>query len=228
MQTEYYRTLAKFHAYIFDLDGTLLDSMDVWQKVDVDFLQRRGISVPSDYFDAINSMTFNEVAAYTINRFKLSDTIESLKQEWNDMAAYAYGHTVQMKPFAKEYITMLREQGVKLAVATSLSSRLLELSLKNHGIYDYFDVICTTEEAGCGKYRPDVFSLTAEKLNVQPCDCIVFEDILAAVKSAKNISMTVCGVYDKSSHNDWERIKELADYSIFDFKNAPYWIKDKN
>ena len=206
-------------AYIFDLDGTLLDSMDVWHKIDIDFLHKRGISVPSDYAKTISSMTFDEAATYTIRRFELSDSAESLKQEWNDMAAYAYGHTVQMKPYAKEYLTMLRDRGVKLAVATSLFSGLLDLALKNHGIYDYFDVICTTEETGYGKSRPDVFLLTANKLGVLPCECIVFEDILEAVKSAKSIGMTVCAVYDKSSHANWELIKKSADYSIFDFQN---------
>jgi len=207
-------------AYIFDLDGTLFDSLDVWHQVDIDFLQKRNISVPPDYANAISSMSFDEAAAYTIQRFGLSDSIDGLKQEWISMAEYAYGHTVQMKPYAKEYITMLKVRGEKLAVATSLFSYLLESALNNHGIYNYFDVICTTEEAGYGKSRPDVFMLTAKKLGVLPGDCIVFEDILEAIKSAKSIGMTVCGVYDKSSQADWEQIKNIADYSIFDFKNA--------
>lgn len=204
-------------AFIFDLDGTLLDSMEVWHKVDVEFLQKRGITVPSDYADAILSKNFTEAAVYTIQRFNLSCSVESLMREWNDMAAFAYGNTVQLKPHAKEFLTALRERGKKLAVATSLSTELLELSLNNHGIYDMFDVICTTEEAGKGKSHPDVFLLTSKKLGVQASDCIVFEDILAAVKSAKSIGMTVCAVYDKSSHADWEQIKAAADYAIFDF-----------
>ena len=208
-------------AYIFDLDGTLLDSMDVWQKIDIDFLRKRAISLPPDYASAISAMTFNETAAYTISRFGLSDSVESLKQEWNNMAEYSYGHTVQLKPYAKEYLVKLRKRGAKLAVATSLSLKLLELVLNNHGIYNYFDTICTTEEAGCGKSCPDVFLLAAKKLGVLPSDCLVFEDIFAAVKSAKNAGMTVCGVYDKSSRADWDEIKKLADYSIFDFQNAP-------
>jgi len=208
-------------AYIFDLDGTLFDSLDVWHKIDIDFLQKRGISVPPDYYKEITAMTFDESADYTIRRFGLSDSIDGLKQEWIDMAEYAYGHTVQMKPYAKEYIKMLKSRSEKLAIATSLFSNLLELALNNHGIYNYFDVICTTEEAGYGKSHPDVFLLTAKKLGVPPCDCIVFEDILEAVKSAKSIGMTVCGVYDKSSQADWEEIKKIADYTIIDFENAP-------
>ena len=208
-------------AYIFDLDGTLLDSMGIWQQIDIDFLKNRGITAPADYIEAITAMTFQETALYTINRFGLSDSIESLKQEWYEMAKYAYGHTVLLKPFAKEYLLALRKNEVKLAVATSLPSNLIELSLRNHDIYGLFDAICTTEEVGTGKSCPDVFTLVAKKLDVQPSDCLVFEDILEAVKSAKSIGMSVCGVYDKSSNANWGKIKQAADFSIIDFKDAP-------
>jgi beta-phosphoglucomutase-like phosphatase (HAD superfamily) len=208
-------------AFIFDLDGTLLDSMDVWGKIDIDFLQKRGITVPSDYMDAISSMSFTECAAYTINRFNLPDSIDNLMREWTDMAAYAYGHTVLMKPYVKEYLSTLREHGAKLAIATSLSAELYEPALRGQGIYDWFHVICNSDEVGCGKSRPDVFLLAAKKLGVPPCDCVVFEDILAAVKTAKSAGMKVCGVYDSAAANDWEQIKETADYAITDWRNAP-------
>jgi len=209
-----------YKAYIFDLDGTLLDSMGVWGQVDADFLAKRGITVPPDYMDAISSMTFHEAAAYTIKHFSLPDSVEDLMREWNDMAAYAYGHTVQMKPHAKEYLITLRERGVKLAVATSLSAELCAPVLRNNGIDNFFDAICRTDEAGHGKSHPDVFLLTAKKIGVPVQDCLVFEDILAAVKSAKNAGMRVCAVYDKASEGDWEQIKAVADYAIIDFHEA--------
>jgi HAD superfamily hydrolase (TIGR01509 family) len=213
--------MKEYKAYIFDLDGTLLDSMGVWGQIDVDFLAKRGIAVPPDYMDAISSMTFHETAAYTINRFALPGSVEDLMREWNEMAAYAYGNTVQMKPHAKEYLTTLRECGTKLAVATSLSAELCAPVLRSNGIEIFFDVICRTDEAGHGKSRPDVFLLAAKKIGVPPEDCLVFEDILAAVKSAKSASMSVCAVYDKASESDWEQIKALADYAIVDFHDAP-------
>jgi len=210
-----------YKAYIFDLDGTLLDSMGVWAQIDVDFLAKRGIAVPSDYMNAISSMSFRETAAYTIKRFALPDSVDGLMREWNDMAAYTYGSTVRMKPYAKEYLMTLREYGAKLAVATSLSAELCAPVLRNNGIDNFFDVICRTDETGYGKSRPDVFLLAAQKIGAAPGDCLVFEDILAAVKSAKNAGMSVCAVYDKSSHNDWEEIKKTANYAIVDFRDAP-------
>jgi len=208
-------------ACIFDLDGTLLDSMGVWLNIDIAFLEKRGLAVPDDYFDKISSMSFSETAAYTIKRFGLPVTVDGLLQEWNDMAAHAYGHTVPMKPHAKEYLLSLRECGTKLAIATSTIPGLCELALRKHGIYDWFNAICNSGEVGCGKSRPDIFLLAAQRLGVQPSDCIVFEDILDAVKSAKSIGMAVCGVYDNASKNDWEKIKQIADYAIFDFQDAP-------
>jgi len=205
-------------SYIFDLDGTLLDSMGVWVDVDTKFLKKRGIEVPHDYSDAVSSLSFPEAADYTIKRFGLINTINELLQEWNSLAAHAYANTVQMKPFAKEYLYALRKQGAKLAIATSAIPELYEPALRNNGIYDWFDCICNAKDVGCGKTRPDVFLLAASKLGVPPQDCVVFEDILPAVKSAKSVGMTVCGVYDKFSHNDWEEIKQIADHSIICFE----------
>jgi len=210
-----------YKAYIFDLDGTLLDSMGVWGQIDIDFLAKRGIELPPDYMNAISSMTFHETAAYTIKRFALPDSVEGLMREWNDMAAYAYGHTVRMKPYAKEYLMALRDCGVKLAVATSMFAELCAPVLRNNGIDTMFHAICNTDETGYGKSRPDVFLLAAQRTGVLPGDCLVFEDILAAIKSAKSVGMGVCAVYDKTSENDWEEIKKAADYSIVDFRDAP-------
>jgi len=195
--------------------------MGVWDQIDIDFLAKRGIELPSDYMNAISSMTYHEAAVYTIKRFSLQDSVDGLKREWNDMAAYAYGNTVRMKPYAKEYLTALRERGAKLAIATSLFPELCDPVLRNNGIGNLFHAVCNTNELGCGKSRPDVFLLAAEKIGVKPEDCLVFEDILAAVKSAKSAGMGVCAVYDKTSENDWAEIKKTADYAIVDFRDAP-------
>jgi len=206
---------------IFDLDGTLFDSMGVWADIDINFLENRGISVPGDYTDIVLSMSFSEAAAYTIERFSLPDSIEDLLLQWNNMAIYAYENTVPMKPYAKEYILALYEQKIPLAIATSSTPELYVPALRRHGIYECFDVMCNSREVGCGKSRPDIFQLTAKKLGLSPCDCVLFEDILPAIISAKSIGMTVYGVYDKSSDADWDKIKQLSDGVIFDFQKAP-------
>ena len=208
-------------AYIFDLDGTLLDSMGVWADVDIAFLKKRGIDVPEDYADEITSMGFKEVALYTIDRFKLSDSVDDLLKEWVDLAKDAYSNTVMMKPNSKEYLKKLRESGAKLAIATSSMPVLYEIALRKHDIYDWFDIICNSGEIGSGKSQPDIFMYISDKLNIPPQDCVVFEDILIAIKSAKSIGMTVYGVFDEASKSDWEEIKNTADGVVYDFKYAP-------
>jgi HAD superfamily hydrolase (TIGR01509 family) len=208
-------------ACIFDLDGVLLDSMDVWERIDINFLAKRGLEAPPDFFDAVNPLSFPEAAAYTIRRFGLRDSVDELLAEWNSMAVYAYGHTVPLKPHAREYLEALRERGVKRGIATSLPAALYEPALRNHAIAALFDAVCSTHEVNCGKTEPDVFLLAAQRLHTAPEDCAVFEDVPQAIQSAKRAGMIVYGVYDESSKEHWPLIRRVADGVIRDFKDAP-------
>ena len=208
-------------AYIFDLDGTLFDSMSVWDDLNNEFCAKRGIANDAEYTAAVRNMSLFESAEYTIKRYNLPDTVAELTHTWNGMTVHAYTHTVEMKPGAKAYLMSLRERGVRLAVATSLPAQLYEPALAAHGIRDWFDAVSDAEQAGAGKTKPDMYLLAAKKLGVTPADCVVFDDILAAVKSAKSIGMTVCGVYDPSSEDDWDGIKNTADFTIRDFGGLP-------
>jgi HAD superfamily hydrolase (TIGR01509 family) len=208
-------------AYIFDLDGTLLDSANIWNKINRDFFAKRNIPFPEDYQQIIGAMPFPQVAVYTKETYRLPETPEELMREFLAMSVNAYAHDVEMKPGAKDYLFRLHKNKHKMAVATAAPYELLTPALKHHKIYDLFDSICTTQDAGHGKTRPDVFILAAKNLHAKPCDCIVFDDILAAVKSAKSVGMTVCGVRDTQSETDWAEIKQLADYTITDFRDVP-------
>lgn len=210
-------------AAIFDLDGTLLDSMGVWDQVDIDFLAKRGIEVPADYMGKVAAMQFRQIAEYTIARFGLPDTPEALMQEWDDMARVAYSTVVEAKPHAVEYLSYLRRSGAKLAVATSLPPALREPAMKHVGIFDYFDQIVSVDDANdVGKDRPDVFLLAAGRLGVVPEQCTVFEDLLVAMRSAKSVGMRVWAIHDDSSDGDWPDICGLADGVLFDFSEAPH------
>ena len=209
-------------AAIFDLDGTLLDSMGVWDQVDIDFLAKRGIEVPADYMGKVAAMQFRQIAEYTIARFGLPDTPEALMQEWDDMARVASSTVVEAKPHAVEYLSYLKRSGAKLAVATSLPPALREPAMKHVGIFDYFDQIVSVDDANdVGKDRPDVFLLAAGRLGVVPEQCTVFEDLLVAMRSAKSVGMRVWAIHDDSSDGDWPDICGLADGVLFDFSEAP-------
>jgi HAD superfamily hydrolase (TIGR01509 family) len=202
---------------IFDLDGTLIDSMWLWEKVDIDFLSKRGFKLPVDLKENIEHLSFIDTARYFKERFKLSHTIEEIMDEWNLMAYKQYANNILLKPGAKNYLHALKLKGIKIALATSNSLPLLEAVLKNNNVYSYFDVITTTNEVKRGKNYPDIYFLSAEKLGIKPEECIVFEDILPAVLGAKAAGMKVVAVHDLYSEYQRNDIIATADYYIYKY-----------
>ena len=207
--------------YIFDLDGTLFDSMNIWDGIGPGWLRARGIPVPDDYGAAIFNMSFAQSAAYTVERFALPERPGSLLQAWNDMAARAYSQTVPMKPHAREYLQALYESGAKLAVATSLPAALYLPALERLGIRDLFSVICGAEQVPLPKSEPDAFLFCASQLGLHPRECTVFEDLLVAIQSAKSVGMRTVAVYDAASSRDWPQLQQTADVAILTFEDAP-------
>lgn len=202
---------------IFDLDGTLLDSMGVWEQIDQEFLNRRGLPVPDDYIAAVTPLGFQDAADYTIVRFGLSDTAEELIREWSSMAVYAYGHTVALKPHAGEYLRFLKERGIKLAVATALTDELSVPALENNGIYELFDGFTTLSETGGRKGEPGIYLKAAQKIGVPPNRCVVFEDIFEGIQGANAGGFYTVGVFDPYSAHEKERIQASAKRYITDF-----------
>ncbi|MDU2673231.1 MAG: HAD family phosphatase [Clostridium sp.] len=204
-------------AAIFDLDGTLVDSMWVWEQIDIDFLKSKGYTPPKDLKDDITHLTFNQTAEYFKNRFNLSDSIDEITDTWHNMAYSFYSSKVKLKPGVISFLNKLKSLDIKIGLATSNSIPLLEATLKNNGIYHLFDAITVTEEVKKSKENPDVYLLCANKLNVPPENCIVFEDIIAAVKGAKLAGMKVIGVYDKASEDQEELLSKACDKYIYDY-----------
>ncbi len=207
------------HGAIFDLDGTLLHSLHVWEKIDCLFLQKRNLTIPKDYTKIVANLGFREAARYTVERFSLQDSPEAVITEWNNMARKAYAEEIKLKPGVKEYLLFLKQRKVRLAVATALNPDSMELCLKNNGIYHLFDSFTTLQEVERSKNFPDIYLLAAEKIACQPQQCEVFEDILVAVLSAKAGGFKVCGVYDSYSEHEWTAIQANAHRSIQSFED---------
>ncbi len=202
---------------IFDLDGTLFDSMGVWTEVDRAFLSKRGIPMPEDYHDEIKCRNFPEAAAYTKTRFSLPECEQTIMHEWFDMTVNAYENDVQLKPFAYEYLFALRAKGIKTGIATSSKQALYLPVFARCGIADCFDAIVTTEETKPKSY-PDVYLETAKRLGVPPHECAVFEDILVGIQSAKAAGFYTVAVEDESSLAEREQLRAAADRYIVSFK----------
>lgn len=209
--------LENIKAVIFDLDGTLIDSMGVWYEIDVEYLGGYGFSVPSDLQRMIEGMSFTEVAVYFKERFHIPEPIEEIKKIWKDMAMDKYCNHVSLKPGAADFIKYLHANGIKMAVASSNDRKLIEAVLDNHGLLPYFSCVITACDVNKGKPAPDVYLKAASLLNVEPGECLVFEDIVPGIMSGKNAGMIVCAVEDTYSIPQKEEKRASADYYIEDY-----------
>lgn len=209
--------LKDIEAIIFDLDGTLVDSMWMWEDIDREFLKERGYDLPPTLQKDIEGMSFHETAQYFIDHFHLTETIEELKVLWNDMAYDKYAHVVRPKPGVIRFLERAKNTGYKLGIASSNSNELIHAALNNYDLVDYFDYVLSANDVKRGKPFPDVYLEVARVLDTDPSKCLVFEDIPAGILAGKSAGMRVCAIDDDYSKNDVEEKKELADYYIFSY-----------
>ena len=207
-------------AVIFDLDGSLVDSMWLWRDIDIEFLADRGMTLPDDFQTEIEGMSFTETAIYSKERFGLTESVEELKDIWNQMAMDKYSYEVGFKPNAEQFLQHCKEQGIRLGIATSNSRELVNAVSDALGLDRYIDVVVTSCEVSRGKPAPDVYLEAARRLGVEPENCLVFEDIPAGIMAGKNANMTVCAVEDDFSSDLAEEKHRLADYYIYDYKQV--------
>lgn len=207
--------LDNIKAVIFDMDGTLVDSMWVWTSIDDDYIKKYHLTKPENFHEGMEGMSYTETAEYFLKVFPtLPKTVEDLKQEWYDMALDKYTQEVRLKDGAEQFLRKLKDKGIRIGIATSNDKKLVEASLAAMNASDLFDTICTGCEVKKGKPAPDVYLKAAENLQVAPENCLVFEDVPMGILAGKNAGMKVCAVDDWFSASQIEKKKELADYYI--------------
>ena len=201
--------LDQIKAVIFDLDGTLVDSMGLWRDIDIEFLGERGIEYQDDLQEKIEGMSFTETAVFCKEYYHLMESVEELKAIWNRMAEDKYRYEVQLKPGIMGFLDGLKARGIKMGIATSNSTELIK------AVNDaYLSCIVTSCSVKKGKPAPDVYLEAARQLEVLPEECLVFEDIVKGIEAGKNAGMRVCAVEDAYSAPQREKKKELCDYYI--------------
>lgn len=207
-------------AVIFDMDGTLIDSMWLWKSVDVNYLARFGLECPDDLQDAIEGMSFSQTAKYFKERFSLVDSVDVIKDDWNKMATEYYMKQVTLKEHVDELIRRLQAKHIKMGIGTSNSKELTGIILERFGIKEFFGSVRTSCEVESGKPSPDIFLKVAEDLGVDPMRCVVFEDIPNGLMAAKRAGMRAVAVEDDFSMRMKEQKHALSDHYIMDYTEA--------
>ena len=208
-----------YDGLIFDLDGTLLDSMNLWTDADKSFLSKRGLELTSDYTNYVKSVSIEDAAEYTKNRFNLPDSPQEIINEWNSFVRRGYTEHVPLKNGAGDYILEAHKNGFVIGCATALTRPNAEAVLKRCGIYDLFDTILTLDDIkGCpDKRQPDIYLKTAHSMGTPISRTLIFEDVPLAMNGAMSGGFDVCAVYDSvgiGSEDEWVSMTQKCKYSI--------------
>lgn len=206
-----------FKGLIFDLDGTLIDSMNVWTEIDAEFLKEYNIDMPVNFYEDIKDLSFADTAVYFSEKLGIPMNPNDIMDKFNAMAREKYEKVVPLKKGVYEFIKQEKKKGTKLCVATANNKELTILALKRLGIYDSMEFILTCDEICSGKGTPDIYIKCAEKMGYGILETAVFEDILRGVLSAKSAGFYVVAVKEKTAFDDIDEIKKNCDMFIEDY-----------
>ncbi len=201
-------------AFLFDLDGTVVDSMWMWKAIDIEFLGRYGYDCPDDLQKAIEGMSFSETAVYFKERFSLPLELAEIKGISTEMSYEKYREQVPPKPGVREFLTWARKQKIPCGIATSNGRELVDVVLSSLKLGEYFQQVTTACQVKQGKPAPDIYQKVASDLGASPEHCLVFEDVPAGILAGKRAGMTVCAIEDAFSASMRREKEKLADYYI--------------
>lgn len=204
-------------AIIFDIDGTLLDSLDAWADADRIFLRENNIPYDPMISEKLKTMHFVSAAQYFIDELGVNKPLEEITRRIYEIISRKYCFEIPAKPHTAEFISLCEERGIKMCAATSNLKDLAEGALINNGFYEKFAFVLTSDEVGSGKDDPEIFFKCAEKMGVSPENTAVFEDSLHAAASASNAGFFTVGVYDSHYAAEFDRLKEICSITVKDF-----------
>ena len=202
---------------IFDLDGTLLDSMYIWSEIGLKFLKNEGVTPPPGVEDEFVKMSLVQAAEFYIKNYAPDKTVMDIVNSINALIKDFYFEEVVLKPGVKEFLDFLKNKDVKMCVATATDKYMVEKALQRNGIDMYFTEIYTCGSVGAGKDTAVIYDKSLEHLGTDKEKTYVFEDALYAIETANKAGYKIVGVNDVSEKADPETVKALCDYYINDY-----------
>lgn len=201
-------------AAIFDLDGTLIDSMNVWSDIDKEFFASHNLVFDPEYQKNIGHKGLREIAIYTKKRYKLTESVDEIISIWMSMAKEHYSSKITLKEGVVPFLEFLKSRNIKMAIATSNSLELTDLVLIHHDIKKYFSKIVTVNELKTNKESPDIYLHISDSFNLKPSECVVFEDLLVSIQTAKKAGFKTIAVKDDASLDNLKVLSKEADLLI--------------
>ena len=205
---------------IFDMDGTLVDSMPAWKALGRDYLEERGFHPTQEQLAIMTPMTMEEGTAYLMDTFGIKGPPERIVRDMEEIMERRYRTDIPLKPGAADYLAALEAKGVRMCVATATAEPLARICLERLGIARYLEFILSCETVGVGKTAPRVYLEAARRLGAAPANTAVFEDAFYAARTAKKAGFYVVGIPEATYDAHWSQLSALADETILDWRNA--------
>ena len=209
----------RLQSAIFDMDGTLLDSMFIWNDLGARTLRSLGIEPEPDLGEKLKVLTVRQGAAYCKDAYHMTQSVDEIVALIEAQVEDFYTHQVQAKAGVVKFLSLLKMEGVWMYVATATDRHLAEAALRCAGIDGYFRGILTCQEVGAGKDSPEIYERAMTRLKSNKRDTVVFEDALHAIETAKAAGFRVCAVYDPYAEAEQDKIRSLSDYYIRSFED---------
>jgi len=204
--------------YIFDMDGTLIDSMPSYGGAVIKYLKINNIKYPDDTLKTVTPLGYAGAAKHFIEKLGCTATIEEICSDFREFMIHDYMYTIPEKEGVTDALKALKAQGHSLSVLTASPHVTLDPCLKRLGLFDLFDYVWSSEDFGLTKAEVEIYHECAKKLGTTVDRCIFLDDNFNAVETAKKAGMTVYGVYDKSSEDYTDDMIRISDKYIHSFK----------
>lgn len=204
----------EFKGAIFDMDGTLLDSMPVWKRLTQGYLKQFGVHITDQDYAVTEGFSQPQVAQYFADRYPELPDAQSLMDGMDRLISARYEAIAKPKEGVLDFLEGLRRRGVKMAIATLTARRHAEKALRDRDMLDYFEFMLTIEDVGISKREPDIYLQAAARMGLEPAECTVFEDAPYACTTAKRAGFYVCGVAEPAYAAGETELRAASDLII--------------
>ena len=204
----------KFKGAIFDMDGTIIDSLmfwdSLWKSIGETYMNDASFKPSDEVNKKVRTMIYTDAMAYFKECYNIPESTENFVRFTSEGLNDFYKNTAKAKDDAKELLSYLKKQNVTLCLASASAMPQVKYVLQYHGLLEYFDFVLSCADIGVGKERPDIYLLAKDRMGFKPEEICVFEDSFVALETAKNAGFQTVGVYDQYSPGQ-ERLKNAAD-----------------